>query len=95
MSGALIVMFVVWIVVGALAGWLVPLLAKSKPPYGLAADLIVSIVVMIVIGLGDWFIIPAMFPQFDGLIKFVAAILEPLTGVLIALWLMRWWKKRS
>jgi uncharacterized membrane protein YeaQ/YmgE (transglycosylase-associated protein family) len=95
MSGALIVMFVLWIVIGALAGWIVPLLAKSKPPYGLAVDLIVSIVVMILIGLGDWFIIPAMFPQFGGLILSVAALAEPFIGVLVALWLMRWWKRRA
>lgn len=94
MSGGLIVMFVLWVVVGALTGWVVPLLARSKPPYGLIVDVVVSVVVMILVGLMDWFIIPAMFPTWGGPIVFVAALLEPFFSVLVVLWLMRWWKRR-
>ncbi|RMF27545.1 MAG: hypothetical protein D6759_17490 [Chloroflexi bacterium] len=83
-----IVLFLVWIVGGALIGWGVPKLFKSEPPYGLAVDLLASILAAVLLGVVEWsWILPAL--GFTGPLKLAAALGDPLGLSLIVLWLLR------
>jgi len=85
---ALIMLFLVWIVGGALIGWSVPKLFKSEPPYGLAVDLLASILAAVLLGVVEWsWILPAL--GFTGPLKLAAALGDPLGLSLIVLWLLR------
>ena len=83
-----IVLFLVWIVGGALIGWGVPKLFKSEPPYGLAVDLLASILAAVLLGVAEWaWILPAL--GFTGPLKLGTALVDPLGLSLIVLWLLR------
>jgi hypothetical protein len=76
------------IVIGALTGWGIPLVAKSPRPYGLMGDVVLSVLSMLVTGLAEWlFILPAL--NFTGWLAIVAAIGDPWFLALFVLWLMR------
>lgn len=79
----LIAMAVVGIIIGVLAGFI----WKDNRPIGVLGDYIAAIVSTIVIGLIDWFVIPAM--GFSELWKFIGVALEPALGALIVLWIIR------
>jgi len=86
--GALIILLILWIILGVLSGWLVPKLFKSKPPYGLAADILACTVSIILLGLVEWlWLLPAL--KFTGALKLAAAIGDPWGLGLVVLWLIR------
>ena len=87
----LIVMIAVWIVIGLLMGVLAGLIWKGERPYGEAGDYLLSIAASVITGLIDWFILPLM--NIEGVIKLIAAILEPALVALVVLWLVRKLKK--
>ncbi|MEJ2550005.1 MAG: hypothetical protein P8Z42_04405 [Anaerolineales bacterium] len=79
----LAVMIVVGLIVGAVAGaiW------KENRPMGVQGDYIVAVVTCIIIGLLDWYVIPAM--GFSETMKYLGVALEPALGALIVLWAIR------
>jgi uncharacterized membrane protein YeaQ/YmgE (transglycosylase-associated protein family) len=81
------VMIVVGLVIGALAGpiW------KGKRPIGVAGDYLAAVATAVVIGLIDWFVIPAM--GFSQTMKYLGVALEPALGALLVLWAIRAAKK--
>jgi hypothetical protein len=86
--GALILLVITLLMLGALAGWLVPKLFKSDPPYGLAVDIAVCSGVAVVAAIIEWvWILPAL--NFTGWLKLAAAIGDPLGFGLISLWVLR------
>ncbi|MGD1996881.1 MAG: hypothetical protein PVH62_08925 [Anaerolineae bacterium] len=89
----LIIWLGIWIVLGLLVGALGGMVARSEPPYGLAVDLVASLLTMIGIGLGDYYILPMM--GFSGAVHFAAMVLEPLIGTVLVLWLLRVIKRRK
>ena len=90
-SLVLIVMIVVWVVIGLLIGALAGLIWKGVRPISELWDYLISVACAIVTGFLDWTILPLI--GYDGVIKFVAAILEPALVSLFALWLVRKIKK--
>ena len=90
----LVMWLVIWIVIGLLVGALASVVARSEPPYGLAVDIVASVLSMVIIGLGDIYILPLILPGLGGAVLTVAAILEPLAGVILVLWLLREIKRR-
>lgn len=88
----LIIWLGIWIVVGLLVGALASSVAKSEPPYGLTVDIVASVLMMIVVGLGDYYVLPLL--GITGVIRFVATILEPLASTVLVLWLLRVIKRR-
>ncbi|MCP4165757.1 MAG: hypothetical protein GY759_07665 [Chloroflexi bacterium] len=92
--GSFIILFVIWIVMGLGLGYYAASIFKGDRPYGLGGDLVAGVLTAIVVGLLDWFIIPLVLPNMGQMVLFVAAILEPLLGVLVVLWLMRYLKRR-
>ena len=76
-------MVVVGLIIGALAGpiW------KDNRPIGVQGDYIASVISTVVIGLLDWYVIPAM--GFSDTLKYLGVALEPALGALIVLWIIR------
>jgi hypothetical protein len=83
---------VVWILLGLLVGALGGLGGKGEPPYGLAVDVGASILTMVVVGLADYALLPLM--GYEGTLRFIAMVAEPLITVVIVLWLLRIIKRR-
>ena len=78
-------------VVGAIMGFVAGLIWKNDRPIGVAGDYIVSIIAAIVMGLIDWFLIPAL--NFSDTMKWIGVLTEPALTSLLVLWLIRVAKK--
>jgi uncharacterized membrane protein YeaQ/YmgE (transglycosylase-associated protein family) len=78
-----VAMVVVGLVMGAVAGaiW------KDNRPIGVRGDYIVSVITTIIVGLMDWYVIPAM--GFSDTLKWIGVALEPPLGALLVLWIIR------
>ena len=87
----IIVLLVAMVVVGLLVGAVASLIWKENKPLGAAGDYVVSVISAIVIGLIDWYVIPAM--GFSNTIKWLGVATEPAFGALIVLWIIRKAKK--
>jgi len=74
-------------VVGLLMGWVGGLIWKDNRPIGVQGDYIASIITAIVIGLIDWFVIPAM--GFSDSLRNLGVAMEPALGALLVLWIIR------
>ena len=83
----IIILIAAMTVVGLLIGALAGLIWKDNRPIGVSGDYIVAILSAIVIGLVDWFLIPAM--GFGDSIRWLGVILEPPLAALIVLWIIR------
>jgi len=75
------------IAVGFLMGYLAGLIWKDNRPIGVRGDYIAAIISAIIMGLIDWFLIPAM--GFGDAIRFLGIIFEPPATALIVLWIIR------
>lgn len=76
-------------VLGVLSGWLLPMLFKSRRPFGLWGDILVCLVTTVVLAWLEWvYILPALGFS-PGWISVLAAIGDPLGLAWICLWLMR------
>jgi len=87
----LIILILAMTVVGLLMGFIAGLIWKDNRPIGVRGDYIVAIIAAIVVGLMDWFIIPAM--GFSDTMKWIAIATEPALSALFILWLIRVAKK--
>ncbi len=85
------IMVVVWVVLGLLCGWLAGMLWKSARPFGMEGDLIAGFLTVVIVGLADWFLLPAI--GIHGISVLIIAILEPVIGAFLVFWLMRIYKK--
>jgi len=83
------ILFVViaMIAAGLIAGYLAGLIWKDERPIGVQGDYYVAIITTIVVGLLDWYVIPAM--GFSDTIKYIGIASEPLLGALAVLWIIR------
>jgi len=83
-----IVIGILLFIVGLLTGIVAPALLKSRRPYGIAGDVVASILAMLAFGLLEWvWLLPAL--GFTGWLAIAAAIGDPFFGALLVLWLMR------
>ena len=83
----IVILIVAMIVVGLIVGWVAGPIWKNKRPIGEQGDYITAVVTAIVIGLMDWFVIPAM--GFSDNLRNLGAAMEPALGALVVLWLVR------
>ena len=91
MSILFLIVIIAMVVVGALMGALAGVIWKGERPYGTNADYIAAILTAVVVGLLDWYIIPAM--GFSNTMRLLGVALEPALGALLVLWIMRKAKK--
>jgi len=87
----IIILVVAMIVVGIIVGWLAGPIWKNKRPIGVQGDYIAAVITAVVIGLMDWFVVPAM--GFSEGLRNIAVALEPALGALLVLWIIRIAKK--
>jgi uncharacterized membrane protein YeaQ/YmgE (transglycosylase-associated protein family) len=80
-------MIVVGVIIGAVAG----LIWKDNRPIGVGGDYIVAMISTVIIGLLDWYVIPAM--GFSDTMRNIGVALEPPLGALLVLWVIRRAKK--
>ncbi len=76
-------MVVVGLIMGAVAG----LIWKDNRPYGARGDYIIAVITTVIVGLIDWYVIPAM--GFSDTIRNIGLLFEPALGALLVLWLVR------
>lgn len=82
------VLAIVLAIIGVLAGWLAPVVVKSRRPYGVAGDVVAGLVIMLALGLVEWIWIMPLF-NFAIWLDVAASIGDPVVLTLIVLWLMR------
>lgn len=83
----ILILIIVMVVVGLIIGWVAGLIWKDNRPIGVAGDYILAVVVAVVVGLLDWFVIPAI--GFSDTIKYIGVVFEPALSALAALWVVR------
>ena len=86
-----ILLVIAMVLVGLLIGWIAGLIWKDNRPIGVKGDYIASMITAVVIGLIDWFVIPAM--GFSTSLRNLGVAIEPALGALVVLWLIRVAKK--
>ncbi len=88
----ILILIAAMVVVGLIVGWGAGLIWKDNRPIGVRGDFIVAIISAIVVGLLDWYVIPAM--GFSDTLKYIGVVLEPPLGALAVLWIVRIAKKQ-
>ncbi len=88
----ILILIIAMIIVGLIMGWVAGLIWKDNRPIGVRGDYIVAVISAIVVGLLDWYVIPAM--GFSDMLKYVGVALEPPLGALAVLWIIRAAKKQ-
>lgn len=83
----IVILLIAMIVMGLIVGWLAGLIWKNKRPIGVQGDYIAAIISAIVIGLMDWYVIPAM--GFSDNLRNLGVAIEPALGALLVLWIIR------
>ena len=86
-----VILLIVMVLVGLLIGAIGSLIWKDNKPLGVAGDYGLAVVSAVLIGLLDWYIIPAM--GFSNTMKFLGVAMEPALGALVVLWVVRKVKK--
>jgi len=87
----IVILLIAMVLVGLLIGAIASLIWKENKPLGAAGDYVVAIACTIVIGLIDWYVIPAM--GFSNAMKYLGVAMEPALGALLVLWIVRKVKK--
>jgi uncharacterized membrane protein YeaQ/YmgE (transglycosylase-associated protein family) len=87
----IVVLISAMIVAGIIVGWLAGLIWKGERPIGTLGDYAAAIITAIVVGLLDWYVIPAM--GFSENLRNIAIIFEPALSALLVLWIIRAAKK--
>ncbi|MGD2206259.1 MAG: hypothetical protein PVH17_05725 [Anaerolineae bacterium] len=84
------IILAVTLVLSVLSGWLLPIIFKSRRPYGVLGDILVCTIVAVVLAYVEWnWILPALGFEQRGWLAVSAAIGDPLGLGWICLWLMR------
>jgi len=88
----ILILIAAMVAIGLIVGLIAGLIWKDNRPIGVGGDFIVAIISAIIVGLLDWYIIPAM--GFSNTIKLIGVVLEPPLGALAVLWIIRVAKKQ-
>jgi len=83
----ILILVVAMIVVGLVCVGLAGVVWKRERPYGISGDILAASLTAIIVGLIDWYVIPAM--GFSDTMKFLGILFEPLLAALLILWAIR------
>ena len=83
----LILVLAAMIAVGLLMGWIAGFIWRESRPVGLPGDYVVAVISAVVVGLMDWYLIPAM--GFSDTLKYVGIAVEPALSALLVLWVIK------
>ncbi len=81
----IIILIAAMLGVGLIAGWIAGYIWKERQPAQTSRDYTVAVITAVVVGLIDWYVIPAM--GFSERIKLLGVAIEPFLGALIVLWI--------
>jgi uncharacterized membrane protein YeaQ/YmgE (transglycosylase-associated protein family) len=87
----IVLLIAAMVVVGLIMTYVSKLIWKDELPVGMPNAYIVGVVTAVVVGLLDWFVIPAM--GFSDTLKYVGVASEPALSVPIVFWIIK--KARS
>jgi len=87
----LVLLVLAMVLVGLLMGWTAGFIWKENRPIGVQGDYVTAVIVAVIVGFMDWYIIPAM--GFSTGLRNTGVALEPALGALGVLWLIRVAKK--
>jgi len=87
----ILILIVAMILVGLVMGFVAGLIWKDERPIGVRGDYIAAMITTVIIGLMDWYVIPAM--GFSNSIKYLGVAMEPALSALLVLWIVRKIKK--
>jgi uncharacterized membrane protein YeaQ/YmgE (transglycosylase-associated protein family) len=87
----IVLLIAAMVVVGLIMTYVSKLIWKDELPVGMPNAYIVGVVTAVVVGLLDWFVIPAM--GFSDTLKYVGVASEPVLSVPIVFWVIK--KARS
>lgn len=82
-----VIVIAAMVAVGFLIGYAAGLIWKDNRPIGVTGDYVAAIIAAVVMGLMDWFLIPAM--GFSNTIRLLGIVFEPAATALIVLWVIR------
>lgn len=83
----ILILVVAMVIVGLIMGAVAGAIWKDNRPIGVKGDYIASVITTIIVGLMDWYVIPAM--GFSDTLKWIGVALEPALGALLVLWIIR------
>jgi uncharacterized membrane protein YeaQ/YmgE (transglycosylase-associated protein family) len=83
----IVILVAAMVIVGLLMGWIAGFIWKDNRPIGVSGDYIASVITAVVVGLIDWFVIPAM--GFSDSLRNLGVATEPALGALLVLWIIR------
>lgn len=83
----ILIVIVAMVVVGLIMGFIAGLIWKDNRPYSARGDYIIAVITAVIVGLIDWYVIPAM--GFSDTIRNLGLLFEPALGALLVLWLIR------
>ena len=83
----ILILIVVMVILGLIVGWVAGLIWKDNRPIGVRGDYILAVVVTVVAGVVEWYLIPAL--GFSDWIKYLGVLFEAPLIALLALWLVR------
>jgi uncharacterized membrane protein YeaQ/YmgE (transglycosylase-associated protein family) len=87
----LLILVAAMVVVGLVMGFVAGLIWKDNRPIGVQGDYIVAVISAVVVGILDWFVIPAI--GFSTTMRNLGVALEPALSALLVLWIIRVAKK--
>lgn len=82
-----LIVIVAMVIVGLIMGFVAGLIWKENRPIGVAGDYIASVITTVIVGLMDWYLIPAL--GFSDTLKLIGILFEPALGALLVLWIIR------
>ena len=83
----IVILVAAMVLVGLLVGWIAGFIWKGNRPIGVQGDYTAAVITAVVVGLIDWFVIPAM--GFSVGLRNIGVAMEPALGALGVLWLVR------
>ena len=83
----ILILVIAMLIMGLIVGWIAGLIWKDNRPIGVRGDYIVAVIVCVVMGLVEWFLIPEL--GFSDWMKYLGVAIEVPLIALAALWLVR------
>ena len=83
----ILILILAMIIVGLIMGFIAGLIWKDNRPIGVKGAYIAAVITTVIVGLLDWYVIPAM--GFSDTVKWLGIIFEPPLSALLVLWIIR------
>lgn len=87
----ILLLILAMVVLGLLVGFLAGFIWKENRPIGVRGDYIAAVLTAVIVGLLDYYVIPAM--GFSDTLRWVGVSTEPWISALLVLWLIRYAKR--